>query len=211
MFDFFDNIFRFDSPFMLKASRVGNLILLNLLWILCSLPIITIGPATVAMHYVIFQYHTERSDQVFKPFFQAFRRDFFQSMLLGIPVSILCALLVFNGLFIYGNYPDTFTPLWIPYVLLVLITGSLLIFGFPQIARYSLKLKQIFSNCLVFLTQNPKFSLGAMFLYFLPVLVWLFLPGLFSNVAFLWVLIGGSLTAYIADKTLLKIFEAEQE
>lgn len=211
MFDFFDSIFRFDSPFMLKASRFGSLILLNLLWVVCCLPVITIGPATVAMHYVIFQYHTERSDQVFRPFFKSFRRDFLQSVLLGIPVSILCVLLVFNGLFIYGNYPDTFTPLWIPYVLLVLITGGLLVYGFPQIARYSLNLRQIVSNSLIFLTQNLKFSLGAMFLYFLPVLVWILIPGFFSNFAFFWVLIGGSLSAYLNNKTLLKIFESEQE
>lgn len=33
------NIFRWDSPFMQKVAKAGNLILLNILWILCSIPV----------------------------------------------------------------------------------------------------------------------------------------------------------------------------
>lgn len=208
---FFDAVFRYDSPFMLTASRVASLILLNLLWLICCIPVVTIGPATVAMNYVIFLYHNQLSDQVFKPFFKAFRRDFLQGVLLGIPVSIVCVLLVFNGLYIYGNYPDTFHPLWIPFILMVLITGAMITYGFPLIARYSLSLRQIVSNALGLMLQNPKFTLFAMLLHLLPVLLWLFAPGLLNIVGFFWVLIGGSLTAFINDKKLLKIFEQQEE
>ena len=208
---FFDSIFRYDSSFMLKASRVASLIVLNLLWLVCCIPVITIGPATVAMHHVLFQYHTGRSDQVFKPFFHAFRRDFLQGAILGIPVTIVCVLLVFNGLYIYGNYPDTFHPLWIPFILMVLIVGAMIIYGFPLMARYTLKLGQIISNALVFFIRNPKFSVFSMLLYFLPVLVFLFVPKIFPNFLFFWVLLGGSTSASLCDKKLLKLFETEQE
>ena len=52
------NIFRWDSPFMQKVSKAGNLILLNILWILCSIPVLTMGAATAALYHVIFQYQT---------------------------------------------------------------------------------------------------------------------------------------------------------
>lgn len=208
---FFDSIFNFDSSFMLKASRVASLIILNLLWLVCCIPVITIGPATVAMHHVLFQYHTGRSDQVFKPFFHAFFRDFGQGVLLGIPVTIVCVLLVFNGLYIYGNYPGTFHPLWIPFVLMLAITAAMIIYGFPLMARYQLKLGQVVSNALAFFLRNPKLSFFSTLLYFLPVLVFLFLPGFLSNFLFLWVLLGGSTAATLCDKRLLKLFEQEEE
>jgi len=205
----FDAIFNFDSPFMLRASRVACLILLNILWLLLCLPIVTIGPATVALNYVILQYHTERSDEVFRPFFKAFRRDFWQSLLLGVPVTILCAILFFNGLFIYGNYPGQFHPLWIPFALMLLITGAVITFGFPLLSRYHLTLRQTVNNSLIFFVQNLPGSLFFMALHFLPILVWIFLPGFFPNFCFFWVLLGPSLVAYINDRKLLDIFEKQ--
>ena len=50
------NIFRYDSPFMTKLAMVFNLMLLNVLWLLTALPIITIGAANTAMNYVLFQF-----------------------------------------------------------------------------------------------------------------------------------------------------------
>lgn len=208
---FFDSLFRFDSPFMLKASRVASLIILNLLWLVCCIPVVTIGPATVAMHHVLFQYHTGRSDQVFKPFFHAFRRDFLQGAALGIPVTIVCVLLGFNGLYIYGNHPDGFHPLWIPFVLMLLITAAMIIYGFPLLARYRLTLGQVIRNALIFFLRNPKFSFFAMLLYFLPVLLFVFVPNLFANLLFFWVLLGASTAATLCDKRLLKLFAQEEE
>ena len=211
IFQKIDSILVFDSPFMLRASRVACLIMLNMLWLLCCIPVITIGPATAAMHYVIFQYHTERSDVVAKPFFHAFRRDFRQGILLGLPVTIVCVLLGFNALYIYGNYPGTFHPLWIPFALMVAIVGAMMLYGFPLIARYNLSLKQIFGNAVGLLLQNPKFSFFGMAGYFLPVILLIAAPNFLVKISFLWVLLGGSVTAYLADRALLKIFEAQQE
>ena len=206
-----DAIFNFDSPFMLRASRIASLIILNILWIICCLPIVTIGPATVAMNHVIFLYRTEASDELFKPFFRAFKRDFFQSMLLGIPVTVVCVLLFFNGLYIYGNYPDQFHPLWIPFTLMLLIIGAVISIGFPMLARYSLTLKQVVNNSLILFIQSFPNSLFAMVAHFLPVLVWIFIPTVFANFAFFWVLIGPSLVAYINNRKLLTIFDRLQE
>ncbi len=41
-----------DSPVIAFLNKATDLILLNFLWILCSLPVITAGAATAAMYYV---------------------------------------------------------------------------------------------------------------------------------------------------------------
>ena len=79
------NIFRWDSPVVQKIAMAGNLVILNILWILCSLPLITAGAATTALYYVIFQYQTADETAVIKPFFRAFFKNFKQSTLLWIP------------------------------------------------------------------------------------------------------------------------------
>ena len=77
--------FRFDSPVMQKLALLTNLMLLNLLWLICSLPVLTAGAATTAMDAVIFQYLDGGDDSVIKPFFKAFAANFRQSTLIGIP------------------------------------------------------------------------------------------------------------------------------
>ena len=66
-----NTLFSIDSPLGQKLTLMSNLVLLNLLWILCSLPVITMGAATSAMYHVIFLYITNQDDAAIKPFFKA--------------------------------------------------------------------------------------------------------------------------------------------
>ena len=207
----FSNILNLESPFMVKASWFGNLIVLNLLWLLCCLPVITIGPATIAMNYVIFQHHIGRSDVVVRPFFKSFRRDFKQGLMLGIPLTVLFGLMIFNGLYIAAASAEGISHLWISFVLLVLFVGAMITYGFPLLARYDLSLGNVINNSLVFFLQNLKLSFSAMLMHFLPVVLIMFLPDIFVKVSFLYVLLGGSGVAYVNNRALLKIFDRKQE
>ena len=45
-------LFNADSPLMRFLSRVADIMLLNALWLLCCVPIVTAGAATTAMYHV---------------------------------------------------------------------------------------------------------------------------------------------------------------
>ena len=70
------NIFRLESPVMKILTLAANLVCLNILWLLCSLPIVTAGASTAAMYYVVFQYINDQDDAVLKPFLKAFKENF---------------------------------------------------------------------------------------------------------------------------------------
>ena len=42
---------RYDGPFITFLMKLGDMIILHVLWLLCSLPVITAGPALAAAHY----------------------------------------------------------------------------------------------------------------------------------------------------------------
>ena len=48
-----DKFFNMDGPVMRGLTRVFDLVLLNLLTVLCSIPLITIGASLAAMHSVL--------------------------------------------------------------------------------------------------------------------------------------------------------------
>ena len=47
-----DRFFNMDNKFFTFMSRVADLIILNLLCIVCCIPVVTIGPSIAAMFYV---------------------------------------------------------------------------------------------------------------------------------------------------------------
>lgn len=199
------NLWRMDSPFMQKMNHITNLLLVNVLWILCSLPIVTMGAATSAMYSVLFAYRRKETDSVFRPFFHAFKKAFAQSticwlILLGLAIA-LCydVLLLING-------AENQLFLCIPVIivgLLVIVTG---IYIFPQIALFDNKLAPMVKNCFLLFILNPLPSIAIACLTLLPWILLLFLPQIFWFTILLWTLIGFSLCANVSSILLLNIF-----
>ena len=44
-------LFNYDNPIWRFVGRIWDLFILNLLWVLCSIPIVTFGASTTAMYY----------------------------------------------------------------------------------------------------------------------------------------------------------------
>ena len=49
----FRSLFDPNSAFFRGMERVWTLVVLNVLWVLCSLPVVTIGPSTAALYQVL--------------------------------------------------------------------------------------------------------------------------------------------------------------
>ena len=73
------NLFSPDSVFMRAMSRIGDLMLLNLLFLLTCVPIVTVGAAVTAMYSVTFRFDTDSEASVIRSYFRAFRADWKQS------------------------------------------------------------------------------------------------------------------------------------
>ena len=74
-------LFDLDSPLMRFLSGAADLAALNLLWLACCLPVVTIGPSCTALYYVARRIARREAPPVAKTFFRAFRANFRQSLL----------------------------------------------------------------------------------------------------------------------------------
>ena len=198
------NIFRWDSPFSQKIAKVGNLVLLNILWIVCSLPVVTMGAATTALYYTVFQYQTNGEDEVFRPFFRAFAKNFLQSTLLWMGILAITALMTFNVryLFAYGGNGLLWIVIIVVSALFLMIQPQLL----PQLARFETKLGVAIKNAalLTVLHMPSAFLMAA--LNVLPIVIFFAYPTMFMKWLPLWVCIWFSLVAYMNGRMLLKIW-----
>ena len=92
----------FDSGIFRFLSATADLIVLNLLFIFCSLPILTIGPALTAMHYVTLRMVRNEESHIVKDFFRSFRQNISQGIIIHIIFScVVCALSEGEGFITY--------------------------------------------------------------------------------------------------------------
>lgn len=86
----------FDSPIFQKITRLADFFIASLLWLITSLPVITIVPATIAMYYTtakIVKY--EVSESTVKNFFHAFKVNLKQGTWLSV-LYILAAVILYT-------------------------------------------------------------------------------------------------------------------
>ena len=72
-------MFRIDSKIYEFLTLLVNLVILNILWLVCCIPVITAGAASAAMYRVIFNFLTKQDDAVVKPFLRSFVGGFRQA------------------------------------------------------------------------------------------------------------------------------------
>lgn len=89
-------MFRYDGPFVTFLMKLGDMIILHLLWLACCLPVVTAGPATAAAHYVALKLVRDEGTSVIKMFFHGFIKNFRQAVILGVISTAVGAVLALD-------------------------------------------------------------------------------------------------------------------
>ena len=138
-------LFSVDGPLYNFFSRLLDMIKLNFLWVLFSLPIVTIGASTVAAFSITLKMVDEREGYIAKQFFSAFKANLKQ----GIPMGLM------NLFFVYALYLDfqlfhavEGNPI---YFLILGIVGSVMCFGYFV---YAYALQARYENTLLRTLKN---------------------------------------------------------
>ena len=76
--------FSTDSPLYRFLARLWDMIKLNFLWLVFSLPVVTMGAATVAAYSVTLKMVDEREGYVGRQFIKAFKENWKQGIPLGL-------------------------------------------------------------------------------------------------------------------------------
>lgn len=86
-------IFGYDSPLMTALTSIGDCICLSVLWILFSLPIVTLGPSTAALYSTAYRVIRKKEGGLWRHFWSAFTGDLRRNILAGLAVTAVIVLL----------------------------------------------------------------------------------------------------------------------
>lgn len=129
------------SPF----SWVADMVILSCLWILCSIPLLTIGAATTALYDCAARCVRGGDDKLFARFFRTFRRELIPS----IPTFLLwCGVIIggYAAISTYGNsvaVTDVSVAITTALLLLLTVVVGIAVWVFPLLSRFTFGIAQL--------------------------------------------------------------------
>lgn len=199
-------IFAPDAPFMRAMSRLADLMILNILFLITSIPIFTIGAATAAMYTVCFRLGTDREDGVFRPYFQAFKENFREGTGVWLVLLLIMGAAFLDAAVCY-SLGGFFHWFWLVFAALLCLAVFIFTYAFPLMSQFENTGKQTFKNALLIsIGYLPKTILMAA-LNALPVVLLLTQIHVFFYVGFIWFVLYFSAIAYLNTRILRKIFK----
>lgn len=192
-----------DSPVMRVLNRVGDLMIMNFLMIICCIPVITAGAAFTAMHYVLLKIVRGQEGYLIKGFFKSFKENFRQATLIWLLMLVVIAVYVGDSL-IFNYSALTFPkPLVIAVVAVAVLLAMMAVYVFPLQARFENSVKNTLKNAMILAFANLPKTLLMLVCYILPLVI-----GYFSTYALLFIfLFGISAPAYAAAWIYSGIFK----
>ena len=188
-----------------------DLIALDLLWLVCSVPVVTVGPATSALYSVMLKVARGEPAATFSEFFKAFKKNFRQALWLGL--ILLAGAAIIAGDFYYG-----FNAEGPQHKLFLIVSGiaaavwlTYLSYVFALQARFENTLRGHIKNAFLLAFVKPGRTVLMWVICLSPVLLYLCLP--YIAVAYLgWMfpLFSASVPAYFNAKILRGIFDTLQ-
>lgn len=86
----FSNLFNYDNPVWRFMGKFFDVMILNILWVICSIPIVTMGASTTAVYYVTLRLvRDEEGSSTIKDYFHSFKQNFKQSTIIWLILLIV--------------------------------------------------------------------------------------------------------------------------
>ena len=192
---------------MQALTKMGELILLNLFWLVGCLPLITIGASTTALYRCLIVWKRNGDVQVFREFWMTFAKEFLQATKLLLILAAVAALLVVDLYIVVFSALVTNVTVWIFIGLLLLLTVPAMGYVFPLQAYFENTVWGVLKNAWMMSFANILISLLVLIVNCIPLIVAILLPEFFVRSGLVWVLFSGSVCAYINTGLLMKVFD----
>ncbi len=199
-----NGFFNADGKVMLFLSRIADLILLNLIFLICCLPIVTIGASITSLYTVTLKMTKDEESYIIKGFFKAFKDNFKQSTIIWMTalfIGIVFAVdfwIIFNISFAAANIILVLLCVFFFLFLLALL------YVFPVLARFYNTTYNTVKNAFLISIANLPYTFLLLLIFIIPSVLFIFyllymLPVL--------LLIGFSLEAFLASYIYRKVLD----
>ena len=143
-------LFSSDNPIMKALSIAADLLILNLLTLVLSVPLVTMGAAVTAMHDIVIRIVRGEEGYTVKPYFHAFAVNFKKGTLLGLILLAAAAVLYFDYRAAQTYIPEMKAGI----IAIGVIVLAISFYAFAMLARYENTFGKTLKNALILTIGN---------------------------------------------------------
>ena len=156
-----------NNPIMRGLVAIFDLIVLSVLWVIFSLPVVTMGAASAALYHAVYHHVRKGEDYLFNSFWSAFRENFKRQTLCWLVPLALLALLTVDAIILRSMYLHT------DLLCIEILYAVLAIFAFVSVwtvylaaygARFNGTVKEVLKYSFILFRAHPLLMLSVMVL-----------------------------------------------
>lgn len=201
------NLLNEDNIVHIMLNKIGDVIIANILFVVCSLPIITAGPALSALYHCSLRFIKGNNPGTAKTFFKTFRENFIQSFIIWAGLLAAAIILALNIRFLnYMSGPFSKYFLYLSYALAVFLL-IIALYIFAVIAAFKSSIKNHIKNSFLFAFMHFPSTLLIALISLLPMYMTYQDLKLMPLYAFCWCSFGFGLTAYLNSTMFYRMFK----
>ncbi len=200
-------MFKLDSPLMNFLNKVADIMILNVLLLVFSIPVFTIGAAFSAAYYISFKMVRNEETYIVRSFWKSFKENFKQATVIWLIVMLVFGLLAadFRIIMYSGIAFSSWITIAMTTVTVVVLMG--VVFMFPLQARFINPVKNTIKNAFLMALSHLPTAFLLVAVYAIPVLLLMLIPQLLPAI----MLLGFGFVIYVKSVLLLRVFKKYEE
>lgn len=155
-------LFNYDNPVWRFIGKFWDVLVVNILWIICSIPVVTAGASTTAMYYVTLKLARDEDGYTIRSFFKSFKENFKQATAIWLIFLLTGMLLAFDVYyFIKMAAPSSLRTIMISvFVAMIFIWSAMFTYVFPLQARFYNPVKRTIFNSFFMSIRHMFHTIG---------------------------------------------------
>lgn len=174
------SFFNPDNFLWSTISKIIDLVVLSLVWVLCSLPLVTIGAASAALYYSIVKCIRRGRSHAVREFFHAFKDALGKGIIAELIWAAFAFMMLVSDVPLALTFLDTGkiqdTSLFILFVVKLLLLLSVACWFVPLLSRYNQSIFQLLKASLFLMIRRIFATLGSIVLLLVAVLAAVYEP-----------------------------------
>ena len=198
-------LFSPDSKFMQAMSRIADLVIINVMYVICCLPVFTIGAATTALYTVCSKMVYNDDAKLYRTFFRSFKENFGQSTVLWL-IYLLTGAVLAVDIYFFSQIPKPAAYIGILFCTFMALLFMVASYTFPLLCHFeNTKLTTVKNALMMSLAYLPR-TILIVIINLLPFFLLIYDFMMFLQTGFIWFFLYFSAAAYMNSMLLKKVF-----
>ena len=200
--------FNMDNKFFTFMGRIADLCILNVICLVCCIPIVTAGASITAMYYVTLKMVRNEEAYIVRSFFKSFKENFKQATVINL-IMIAAGVVLYLDLNVAKNMPGSAGQIFhVIFMAFAIIYYVLFLYVYPVLARFYNTIRNTIKNALFMAIRHLPYTAAMVLIGLCPLLL-LFVESyqVQSTLFILFLVMGFGVIAYCNSFFLVKIFD----